>query len=175
MGRWIESIVALLPIRLALAGVFGFAAVMKLADPQAFGFAVKAFKLVDPEQGGHVLMMLTYGVPWAELIAALLLIVGFWTRGAASLLGLLLLMFIGGQISLITRGISTECACFGDAELFCQGPVGWCHIVRNAVFLLLTLVLIWRGGGLASLDHRLNRAGKPAGSADPVDLVADEA
>lgn len=168
MGRWIESILLLLPTRLALAGVFGFAAVMKLADPQAFGFAVKAFKIIDPERSEHVVLMLSYGIPWAELIAAALLLFGFWTRGAASLLGLLLMMFLGGQLSLIARGMSTECACFGKFDFFCEGPVGWCHIGRNAVFLLLTLVLIWRGGGLLALDGRPD-------SPPPVDGTGEDA
>lgn len=150
--RWIESIVLLVPLRLALAGLFGVAAVLKLASPQEFAFAIKAFELVDPDRASHVLVLLAFGIPWAELIAAVLLLLGLWTRASAALLSLLLIAFTAGLLSVIARGIDTECACFGDKDIFCEGGVGWCHIARNAVMLAASLLLVWRGGGLVAAD-----------------------
>jgi len=150
--RWIESIFILLPVRLGLAAVFGTAAVLKLSDPQAFAFAVKAFKILDPETYDHILVLLAFGIPWAELIVSLLLVLGLWTRASATLLSVMLLAFTGGMLSLIARGIGTECACFGDQDFLCEGAVGWCHIGRNAIFLVACLLLVWRGGGKLALD-----------------------
>lgn len=150
--RWVESIVLLLPIRLALAGLFGVAAVLKLANPQEFAFAIKAFEMVDPDRASHVLVMLAFGIPWAELIVAVLLLLGLWTRASATLLSLLLVAFTAGLLSVIARGIDTDCACFGDKDFFCEGGVGWCHIARNAVMLAASFLLVWRGGGLVAVD-----------------------
>ncbi len=81
---WAESILILTPARLVLAGIFGFAAYLKLADPQSFALAIKAFRIFDLEQQGHIVKMLVFGIPWAEMIIAACLLLGFWTRSAAS-------------------------------------------------------------------------------------------
>lgn len=151
---WAESILILTPVRLLLAGIFGFAAYLKLGDPQNFALAIKAFQLVDLNEQGHIVKMLVFGIPWTEMIIAVCLILGFWTRSAAALLTLMLLGFTGGMISLIARKIDTECACFGEMDFICSGAVGACHIGRNTALMLLSLLLVWRGGGRLALDQR---------------------
>lgn len=168
--RWIESIFLLLPVRLGLAAVFGTAAVIKLSDPQEFAFAIKAFKVIDPETYDHILIMLAFGVPWSELIVSVLLVLGLWTRASATLLSVMLLAFSGGMLSLIARGIDTNCACFGEQDFMCEGAVGWCHIGRNAIFLVACILLLWRGGGSLCLDA----AGRSRAGASPVDADDDE-
>ncbi len=166
---WIESILALLPARLVLAGVFGLAAYFKLSDPQSFAFAIKAFEIFDPTEQAHAVKLLAFAVPWTEAIIAVLLVLGLWSRAAAALLTLLLVGFTGGLLSLIWRKIETECACFGSLEFGCTGPVGLCHIARNMGLILLGLLVTWRGGGRLALDRR--------GDADPsgVDSEDDDA
>lgn len=151
---WIESVLLLLPARLALAGVFGLAAYFKLSDPQAFAFAIKAFEIFDPVDQGHAIRALAFGVPWTEAIIAVMLVLGFWSRAAAMLLSALLIGFTVGLVSLIWRKIETECSCFGSLEFGCTGAVGYCHIGRNSGLILLGLLLVWRGGGRLALDHR---------------------
>ena len=165
---WVESVLILLPVRLALAGIFGLAAFYKLSDPQAFAFAIKAFEIFDPAVQGHAIRALAFGVPWAEAIIAVMLVLGLWTRASASLLTLMVVGFTAGLVSLLMRGIETECACFGSLEFGCTGPVGACHLVRNTLLLVLGLLLVWRGGGRLALD----RVGGPAGS---LDTEGDEA
>ena len=155
---WAESILVLLPLRLGLAALFGYAAVLKIMDPQSFAFAIKAFQILDPAEHAHLLTGFAFGIPWAELIIAVLLVLGFWTRGAATLLALMLAAFTAGLASLIVRKIETECACFGEQEFLCSGAVGLCPLGRNAGLLLLTLLLAWRGGGRLSIDRARNPA-----------------
>ena len=154
---WTESILVLLPARLVLAGIFGLAAYYKITDPQSFAFAIKAFEIFDPAEQGHAIKALAFGVPWAEAIIAVLLILGLWTRAAASLITLMLVGFTAGLISLIWRKMETECACFGSLEFGCTGPVGLCHLGRNAGLILLGLLVVWRGGGMLALDRVSNR------------------
>ncbi|MBZ0171551.1 MAG: DoxX family membrane protein, partial [Phycisphaerales bacterium] len=83
--RWVESIVLLLPVRLGLAGLFGVAAALKISDPQAFAFSIKAFDVLDPARHEHALVMLAFGIPWAEMIVSVFLLLGLWTRACGLL------------------------------------------------------------------------------------------
>ena len=148
----------LLPVRLGLAALFGYAAILKIMDPQSFAFAIKAFELLDPKDQGHLITAFAFGIPWAELIISLCLVLGYWTRSAGTLLTLMLAGFTGGLASLMARGMETECACFGKQEFLCSGAVGMCHIARNAVLLALSALLAWRGGGRLSIDRARNPA-----------------
>ncbi len=167
--RWIESALLLLPVRLALAGLFGMAAVLKLDDPQAFAFSIKAYEIFDPGAQDHVIVLLAFVIPWTELIAAVCLLLGVWTRAAAALLVLMLIAFTAGLLHVVTNDIDIECACFGNFQLVCEGPAGWCNIARNAVLLLASALLIWRGGGLLALDAALGRRDTSRTNPDGVD------
>jgi uncharacterized membrane protein YphA (DoxX/SURF4 family) len=95
---------ALLVLRLGLAVVFLGAAYFKLMaenGAQNFSEAVQAFKVISDYDG--LVMLTTYAVPWLEAIAAVCLLVGFWTRPAALVLALLLGLFIALIVSLMLR------------------------------------------------------------------------
>ncbi len=159
--RWFESIVLQLPVRLALGGIFVFAAWNKIHNPQAFAFAIKGFKVFDPATHGHLIISAAYTLPWVEMIAGVLLILGLRSRAAALTLLLTLLVFIGGLLHVITSGIDADCSCFGDQKLFCGGAVGWCQVIRNLILLVPALYIVIRGGGLLSLDAAIRPDRKP--------------
>lgn len=156
--RVAESVVLLLPVRLVLGGVFGFAAVLKLRDPQEFVFSIKAFEIFDPVAHDYLIKLLAFAIPWAELLIAVALILGFWARGAATLLAVQLVGFTLGILSVIAKNKEISCGCFGDYEWPCSSPVGWCHVGRNAVLLAGSLLLAWRGAGVVSIDGAMHRA-----------------
>lgn len=160
-----ESLALLLPLRLVLGGLFLFAAWNKLfANPfakssienpaQAFAESIQAFRILPVESAGTLIKLLTFTIPWAEAIAGLLLVVGLFTRAAATLISFQLVIFTAAILSVIFRGIDTPCGCFGKFDWPCTGNVmGWCHVWRDVVMLLMGLILAWRGGGLGALDH----------------------
>lgn len=141
----------LLVLRLLTAGLFVTAAVVKLADPLEFRASINGFKIL-PE---HVLDPLAFMVPWTELVCALALILGFWARSAALVIGAMLVLFMGAIVSVLARDMHVECGCFGDYSLLCKpGAVGWCNVLQNAIFLAIALpVMIW-GPGALSWDSR---------------------
>lgn len=130
-------------MRLFLGGLFILAGVLKLSDPQTFAEAIKAFKIL-PE---HVIAFAAYGLPWIEIIAGGLLIIGLWTRAAALLITVLLAAFTAGIVSVILRGIDTKCSCFGELEWPCAGDVGQCQIIRNSVLMLAGVIILAVGPG----------------------------
>lgn len=170
---WAESILALTPARLILAGIFGLAAFFKIGDPQEFAFAIKGFNVFDSATQSHLITVLAFGIPWAEMIIAVLLVLGLWTRAAASLLTVMLIGFTIALIGLMRSDSDASCACFGDLEFGCTGPIGWCHMGRNAGLIALSVLLVWRGGGRLSVDQRHARL--HGGASDEVDSDAGRA
>ncbi|MGV9414344.1 MauE/DoxX family redox-associated membrane protein [Nocardia sp. NPDC003693] len=140
-------------LRLALAVVFGLAAVGKLADPAATRKAVGEFGIPLRQ-----VLAVARALPGAEAVAALGLLFPWTALGAALLALTLLLVFTGGMIRLIGRGEHPACSCFGAAG---TAPIGRATLVRNGV--LITLTLLTLAGALARpalpaglpLDHIL--------------------
>lgn len=139
-----------LPVRVFLGALFVMAGVLKVSDPQAFAFSIKAFKILPD----HLALLATFVLPWLEMICGVLLIGGVWTR-AAALVGIgQLALFIGGIISVLQRGLNVKCGCFGKYDLLCSGPLGWCNVGQNAMFIVIGLVILATGPGLLALCRR---------------------
>ena len=151
--RWAESILLQLPMRVGLGGLFAYAALQKINNIQAFTFAIKGFHVLDPAQHGQLIISAAYTIPWIEMIAGVLLILGFKSRASATALGLMLIVFIAGLLHVIfDPSIDADCSCFGDKNLYCDSVVGWCQVIRDLILLLPAIYLVWRGGGILGLD-----------------------
>lgn len=140
-------------LRMVLGVLFVFGGWTKLelgADPTGFAFAIKGFKLALPD---HLVIDIAFMVPWAELIAGLCLIFGFFTRGAGLVIAGMMAIFILGIASVIWRGIDTHCGCFGKLDVICTGGLGWCHIIRNTVLGGVAAYLAKVGAGPYSLTR----------------------
>lgn len=136
------------PLRLILGGLFAFAAYNKLvpkgegatsSGPQGFTWTIKAFKLGLPD---WAVLTSTFTMPWIEIVAGVLLIVGIWTRGAALVIGALLAVFIVLLLSVLARELNVDCGCFGDLSPFCPPKVGWCHIVQDVGMLAAAAAIV---------------------------------
>lgn len=164
--KLLESILLQLVLRVALGGLFCFAAFKKLSDPQSFAEAIKGFKVLDVNTLEPFMVTGAFVIPWVEMVAGVMLILGFWTRAAAATIGLALLGFIGLLISVIMRDMSASCSCFGDLNFGCPAEIGWCQVLRNTIMLIPAAYLVWRQGGLLALDEVLTRrADRKASSA----------
>lgn len=143
--------VSLLVLRLVTAGLFLWAASVKFGDVRAFRQSIKGFHLL-PE---HVLDPLAFIVPWTEVVCALALILGFWARSAALVIGTMLVLFAVAVASALMRPeIHVECGCFGKYTLLCPpGEVGWCNVGQNALLLAIALPVLFWGPGILSLDR----------------------
>ncbi|HYF14419.1 MAG TPA: MauE/DoxX family redox-associated membrane protein [Phycisphaerales bacterium] len=151
-------------MRFLLGAAFLAAGILKLSDPQGFAFAVKGFRVLPD----HLVIPATYAIPWTEVFAGVLLLLGLWSRAAALVLSAMLAGFIAGLASVILRKMDVSCACFGDLQFPCGHSVGWCQIIRNVVMLgMAAPVLLW-GPGAMALERPCRRgacgcAGSPAG------------
>lgn len=140
----------LLVLRLALGGLFCMAAYFKIDNPQNFYEAIKSFRATESQAlmltGAHLL-------PWTELVAGVCLVFGLWTRSAATIVALLMLLFIYGVIGALGRGLEgLSCSCFGQWQLICRGGLAWCKVWENTGLTAIALSLAIFGGGRFSVD-----------------------
>ncbi|MDX2018459.1 MAG: DoxX family membrane protein [Planctomycetota bacterium] len=164
-ARSLAERLLILLARVAIGGLMIFTAYLKLkpadgllaSGPQTFALNIKAYQILPD----HLVMLAAFVIPWAELLAGLLLLLGLRTRAASLVLCLLLASFTAGVVSVIARGMNIECGCFGSFKLLCSGPITWCKVGENALLLALAAWPLVRGPGLLAVDSLLDRPTQP--------------
>ena len=157
--------------RLVLGGIWIWAGVLKVGDPNASVSAVRAYQLLPAGIAEGLGRML----PMLEIVLGVALVLGLLTRLGGVLSALLQVAFIIGIASVWARGISINCGCFGDGgvdpDAISKYP--W-EIARDVGLLLLSLLLVrWPRTRLA-VDSLLFPAPDPSTiTADPVPEEAD--
>src|SRR4051794_7891522 len=135
--------------RLALAGVLIVAGWLKLPDPAESVRAVRAYQLL-PEP---VVPTVGHGLPLLEIVIGLLLLVGFATRFAAAVAGLLMLAFIIGISSAWARGLTIDCGCFGGGGSVAANQTKYGQeIARDTALLLAAAFLVVWPASRLSID-----------------------
>jgi hypothetical protein len=122
---------------LLVGGVFVYAALPKIRDPNAFALSVFHYQ-VAPDR---IINLVALFLPWLELVCGLaIMLLPGGRRAAGWLLAGMLLLFAGLQISSILRGIDISCGCFSvDGE---TGHIGWLSVARNAGLLAATMLVV---------------------------------
>lgn len=150
--------VPLLIARCVLGGVFLFYGYLKLSDPMAF---LKELHLYDvlPERPSMLLNSIALVLPWIEVACGVALILGFWLRGSAMMLGGMLVTFM---VALYFRAVGIAEA---DAIPFCAvkfdcgcgtGVRITCHkLLENAGLLLLCVMILFSRRRLFCLSSML--------------------
>ena len=123
--------------RLILGAVFIYASFDKIIHPAAFAEAVYNYQILPDD----LINLSAVVLPWAELLLGIVLIAGFWMPGAVALSTLLLTIFMGAMVFNFARGLDISCGCFSTSAS--EGPMTVWTILRNAVFLLLAVYLLF--------------------------------
>jgi uncharacterized membrane protein YphA (DoxX/SURF4 family) len=137
---------AQLALRLLIGAFFVYASLDKIASPAGFARIVYQWQVAGPLWSNLVAVTL----PWVELVAGLLLVIGVLRREAALVVALLLVVFLAAAASVLARGIDvTNCGCFSVARrasdsgwppAWMEG-VGWFLVARNLLLLAGALAL----------------------------------
>ncbi|WP_106130323.1 MauE/DoxX family redox-associated membrane protein [Pseudosporangium ferrugineum] len=142
---WVSTVA-----RLGLAAVWLVAGGLKVGDLAASGRAVNAYQLFPYE----VAKVIGAAQPFLEIALGLLLLAGFAVRLTAGISAALLVVFIAGIVSAWARGLQIDCGCFstgGELGAGADPAYGW-DLARDAGFLLLAGVLLWRPRTRYSID-----------------------
>jgi len=95
--------------RLLLGGVFIWAGTVKALDVPVFAGQVAAYQLLPYAWNYAVAATL----PYVELLAGALLLLDVRSKPAALLVVLLNALFIVVLLSVVARGLTIDCGCFG--------------------------------------------------------------
>ena len=156
--------------RWALAVVWGYAGLSKVADPEATVRAVRAYRLL-PEPA---VLVMGYGLPFLEIGLAVLLLFGLATRVLGSISALLFVAFIVGVASAWARGLAIDCGCFGGGGQIDPGATRYVQeIIRDVGFLAMAAWLIVFPRSRLAVESRLAPAGG-SGNVDDTDDGAED-
>ncbi|MFJ9036846.1 MauE/DoxX family redox-associated membrane protein [Streptomyces sp. NPDC102406] len=139
--------------RLLLAGVLGYAGLVKIQDLANAERSVAVYQIV---QGGAA-QLVGGALPFIEVALALLLLAGLGTRVAATATATLMAVYITAIASVWARGLSIDCGCFGGGGTLADGAVrGYAvDIARDLLFLGAAVLLIRHPRTRYALDRRV--------------------
>jgi uncharacterized membrane protein YphA (DoxX/SURF4 family) len=124
-------------VRIALGLLLVIAGVLKAGSGEAMAETIANYRLLSAPAA----QILAVTLPWIEMVAGLLLVLGLWTRAAAGLSAGMLGAFGVAVLSALLRGLDISCGCFGSST---AARVGFGALgidvlgVAGAVFLTRT-------------------------------------
>jgi uncharacterized membrane protein YphA (DoxX/SURF4 family) len=131
--RW-----ASLAARLALAGIFIYASIDKIAHPASFAKDVYNYQILP-----DALINLTALVlPWLELFLGLCLLAGLWLPGAVLTANGLLVVFLAAFIFNMARGLDVNCGCFSTGSEAPAMSAGF-YLLRDFGFFAVGVFLFY--------------------------------
>jgi uncharacterized membrane protein YphA (DoxX/SURF4 family) len=137
--------------RLVLGAIFIVAGVSKIGHAIEFATQIAAFRLVPQP----LIAPIAIALPFLEVLLGGYLVLGLFTRVSAWIAAVLLLLFDGAIASAVVRGLSVSCGCFGPND---ASVTSWGEVARDAVFVLLAVVVALRPPGTLALDRRIGNA-----------------
>lgn len=141
--------VSVLAMRVTVGGLFVAASLYKINYPGEFAESLAAYQLAPH----GAVNGLAVAIPWTELVAGVLLVLGVRTKAAAAVIGALLVLFSLAIATALLRGIPIGCGCFTSVE----DPVSWSLLGRDLLWLAMTIIVYRRPSAL-QLEERLFRA-----------------
>jgi len=136
-----------LPARWYLGALFVLAPWHKIAVPHDFAIDVATYAILPLALVNPVAIVL----PWVELAAGLMLLLGARVRAGALLVAAMMVVFLGALGLALARGLDMSCGCFASrgAE---SDPISWLTVLRDVVWLGLSVLVACCDRGLLGLD-----------------------
>ncbi len=138
-----------LVVRLSMAGILIAAAIPKMLNSDESVRAVRAYRLL-PEA---LVPFFGTALPYFEMVLALVLIVGVFTRWTAIVWLIMMAAFVFGVAWAWAKGYSIDCGCFGGGGDVAAGTTNYPqHMLERAGFVALGVFLLVFPRTHASLD-----------------------
>ena len=142
--------------RILIATIFILASLDKIVDPRKFQASVEMYGMM-PDM---LMTIFTVVFPWIEMVAGVMLLVGYRVHSSSLLLLLSNSAFIVGIGYAMTQGkAGQDCGCFapGIAEAIgMPSTIGWGALLRDLVFEAFLLNVFIDTKRFGSVDRKLN-------------------
>jgi putative oxidoreductase len=140
------------PARWYLGILFVGACLHKIAEPRSFAVDIATYDILPLA----LVNLAAITLPWVELAAGAMLLVGFRVRAAALLIAGMMVVFIAALLVALTRGLDMSCGCFASqgAE---HDPISRLTVLRDLAWLALAGFVMAYDTGRAGLDRLLER------------------
>jgi uncharacterized membrane protein YphA (DoxX/SURF4 family) len=140
-------------LRFIIGGVFIVSAIVKIGNvqvshahgmqfshvPDLTQFAQDVANYHVPPRALNNLVAIT--LPWIELLAGGLLVLGIWKRASAVVITALMVVFLAAIGSALAHGYDIRCGCFGTVD---ARRVGVTALAEDVVLLAMAAWLAWR-------------------------------
>lgn len=154
---WRGHAILALAARLYLAAIFLFACWHKILEPAAFALDIATYQILPVGLVNPLAIVL----PWVELAAGLMLLLGFRTQAAALLVAGMMAMFTVAIAIALAKGLDMSCGCFAS-QGSADDPISWRTILRDLGWLLLAAYVFIFDRRPLGLDRLLGRRKGPA-------------
>ena len=144
------------PARWYLGVVFVIACLHKIAHPGSFALDVATYDIVPLQ----LVNLMAITLPWVELFAGLMLIIGFRTRGAALAISGMMVIFIAAIAIALAKGLDMSCGCFASQSAAEDDPISYLTVLRDGGWLFLSLYVLFFDRRPIGLDTYLARRKK---------------
>lgn len=136
-----------LPARWYLGALFVLASWHKIAVPHDFAIDVATYAILPLSLVNPVAIVL----PWVELAAGLMLLLGARVRAGSLLVAAMMVVFLAALGIALARGLDMSCGCFASqgAE---SDPISWLTVLRDVAWLALSVLVACCDRGLLGLD-----------------------
>ena len=117
--------------RLYRAYVFLFACWFKIVDPAEFALSVATYQFLPLS----LINITALVMPWAELLAGAMMVLGFRVRAAALLICGMMVIFMIALAWALHQGLDLSCGCFASSSD--ADPISMLTMLRDAAWLAL--------------------------------------
>ena len=121
--------------RLYLGGVFVTACWHKILEPATFALDVATYQFLPL----YLLHPFALILPWVELFAGIMLVIGWRVRAAALLIAAMMVSFLVALAWALHLGLDMACGCFASQAAESEDPISWWTVVRDLGWLAFAL------------------------------------
>lgn len=132
-NKIIDYAIALTRIYLAL--VFILSGLDKINDLNTFAQSIENYRILPVS----IVNIVSIIIPWVELVAGALLLLGFYIRENSTIILSLLVIFTLSVISAVLRNLDIDCGCQGS---FDGQKVGLVKIIENVALMVVAILSI---------------------------------
>ncbi|MFH1437768.1 MAG: MauE/DoxX family redox-associated membrane protein [Pseudomonadota bacterium] len=127
-----------LPLRLYIGLVFVFACIHKIADPAVFAVDVATYQIMPLQ----LINLMAVILPWLELFAGIMIIIGWRTRAASLCIAGMMAVFLTAIIIALARGLEMSCGCFASQSME-KDPISYLTVLRDLGWTIIPLYVLF--------------------------------